>query len=144
MSELARNPRLLRKAQAEVREALRLHAPVPFLLPRQCRERCEVMGYEVPDGTKVLVNAWALGRDGAYWEDAEGGDFEFIPFGAGRRMCPGMALGLANMELVLAGLLYHFDWEVPGGGRPEELDMSEACGITVQRKSKLVLHATQR
>ncbi|KAI4979535.1 hypothetical protein ZWY2020_016288 [Hordeum vulgare] len=186
MSELVRNPRLLRKAQAEVREAckgqrtptegdmgrlsylhlviretLRLHAPVPFLLPRQCRERCEVMGYEVLEGTKVLVNAWAIGRDGAYWEDAErfrperfeaesaamdfkGGNFEFIPFGAGRRMCPGMALGLANMELVLAGLLYHFDWEVPGGGRPEELDMSEACGITVQRRSKLVLHATQR
>ncbi|KAM3296014.1 hypothetical protein ACQJBY_038376 [Aegilops geniculata] len=186
MSELVRNPRVLRKAQAEVREAcksqrtptegdmgrliylrlviretLRLHAPVPFLLPRQCRERCEVMGYDVPEGTKVLVNAWALGRDGAYWEDAEqfkperfeaesaamdfkGGDFEFIPFGAGRRMCPGMALGLANMELVLAGLLYHFDWEIPGGGRPEELDMSEACGMTVRRKSKLALHATRR
>uniref|UniRef100_A0ACD5UD18 Uncharacterized protein n=1 Tax=Avena sativa TaxID=4498 RepID=A0ACD5UD18_AVESA len=188
MSELMRNPRVLRKAQAEVREAfegrrklteddigglsylhlviresLRLHSPVPFLLPRQCREPCEVMGYHVPEGTKVLVNAWALGRDGAYWEDAEafkperfveetgataldfkGGDFEFIPFGAGRRICPGMALGLANMELVLASLLYHFDWELPGGGRPEGLDMSEEFGITIRRKSKLVLRAVQR
>lgn len=185
MSELMRNPRVLRKAQAEVREAfqgqrkltednigrlsylhlvireaLRLHVPVPFLLPRQCREQCEVMGYDIPEGTKVLVNAWALGRDGAYWEDAEafkperfaeetavdfkGGDFEYIPFGAGRRICPGVALGLANMELVLAGLLYHFDWELPGGGRPEGLDMSEAFGITIRRKSKLVLRAVQR
>ncbi|XBH95302.1 hypothetical protein VPH35_085880 [Triticum aestivum] len=188
MSELVKEPRLLRKAQAEVREAfrgqqkltegdmgklsylhlviketLRLHTPVPFLLPRRCREACEVMGYDVPEGTRVLVNAWAMARDGAYWEDAEvfrperfeeesaaaavdfrGGDFEFIPFGAGRRMCPGIALGLANMELVLAGLLYHFDWELPDGGRPEELDMSEAFGLAIRRKSKLVLRATQR
>uniref|UniRef100_A0ACD5USW2 Uncharacterized protein n=1 Tax=Avena sativa TaxID=4498 RepID=A0ACD5USW2_AVESA len=187
MSELVRKPHLLHKAQAEVREALkgqrkitegdvgklsylhlviretlRLHAPVPFLLPRQCRERCEVMGYDIPEGTKVLVNAWAMCRDGAYWEDAEefrperfdasaavdfkGGDFEFIPFGAGRRMCPGMGLGLANMELLLASLLYHFDWELPrgGDGKPEELDMSESFGITVRKKSKLVLRATQR
>jgi cytochrome P450 len=123
------------------------------------------MGYHIPEGTKVLVNAWALGGDGTHWEDAEafkperfteetgaaaaavdfkGGDFEFIPFGAGRRICPGMALGLANMELVLASLLYHFDWELPGGGRPEGLDMSEESGITIRRKSKLVLRAVQR
>lgn len=56
-----------------------------------------------------------------------------------------MGLGLANMELVLATLLYHFDWELPrGDGKPEELDMSESFGITVRRKSKLVLRATQR
>ncbi|CAM0947163.1 unnamed protein product [Alopecurus aequalis] len=186
MSELVRKPHLLHKAQAEVREAfkgqhkiteadmgklnylhlviretLRLHAPVPFLLPRQCREECEVMGYDIPMGAKVLVNTWAMCRDDAYWEDAEefkperfeastamdfkGGDFEFIPFGAGRRMCPGMGLGLANMELMLASLLYHFDWELPrGDGTPEELDMSESFGITIRRKHKLVLRATQR
>uniref|UniRef100_A0A0A9EB17 Uncharacterized protein n=1 Tax=Arundo donax TaxID=35708 RepID=A0A0A9EB17_ARUDO len=184
MSELMKNPRVLQKAQAEVREVfngqhklteddtkklsylplvvketLRLHIPVPFLLPRVCREACQVMGYGIPEGTKVLVNAWAIARDDRYWEDAEvfkperfeasnvdfrGADFEYIPFGAGRRMCPGMALGLANMELALAGLLYHFDWELPYGKRGEELDMSEMCGITVKRKSKLVLHATTR
>ncbi|CAM0948880.1 unnamed protein product [Alopecurus aequalis] len=187
MSELIRNPRVLGIAQAEVRDAfeahgrrklteddmgrlsylhlviretLRLHVPVPFLLPRQCREPCQVMGYDIPVGTKVLVNAWALARDSAYWEDAEafkperfahetvvdfkGCDFEFIPFGAGRRICPGIALGLANMELALASLLYHFDWELAGGGRPEELDMSEAFGITIRKKSKLILRAVQR
>ncbi|KAG0548644.1 hypothetical protein BDA96_01G184300 [Sorghum bicolor] len=188
LSELTRNPRAMRRAQAEVREAfggqqrltesdtarlrylpvvvketLRLHVPVPFLLPRECREACRVMGYDVPRGTKVLVNAWAIARDAAYWDDPEafrperfegtggggvdfrGADLEFIPFGAGRRMCPGMALGLANMELALAGLLYHFDWTLPDGdGDGKVLDMSEAFGITVKRKSKLVLRATPR
>ncbi|KAF7075141.1 hypothetical protein CFC21_079929 [Triticum aestivum] len=189
MSEIVKEPRLLCKVQAEVREVFkgqqkltegdmgklsylhlviketpRLHTPVPFLLPRQCREACEVMGYHVPEGTRVLVNAWAMARDGAYWEDAEvfkperfeegraatvdfrGGDIKFIHFGAGSRMCPGIALGLANMELVLAGLLYHFDWELPDGGRPEELDMAEVFGLAIRRKSGLVLvlRATQR
>ncbi|TVU46271.1 hypothetical protein EJB05_05796, partial [Eragrostis curvula] len=184
MSELVKNPRVMQKAQAEVREAfkgkhklseadmeklsylplviketMRLHIPVPFLLPRVCRETCRVMGYDIPEGTKVLINAWAIARDDKYWEDpkvfkperfetsnvdSKGADFEFIPFGAGRRMCPGMALGLVNMELALASLLYHFDWTLPNGKSMEELDMSEMCGITVKRKSKLVLKATTR
>ncbi|KAE8791116.1 Cytochrome P450 71D7 [Hordeum vulgare] len=88
MSELVRNPRVLHKAQTEVREALhgrskltegdvagrrlsylnlRMHASLPFLLPRQCRKPCEVMGYHIREGTKVLVNVWA----DAYWEDVE-------------------------------------------------------------------------
>uniref|UniRef100_J3L028 Cytochrome P450 n=1 Tax=Oryza brachyantha TaxID=4533 RepID=J3L028_ORYBR len=181
MSELVRNPRVMRKAQDEVRrvlagqdwvteeslgdlhylrlvikESLRLHPPVTMLLPRDCREPCQVLGFDVPEGAMVLVNAWAIGRDPAHWDapeefaperfeqrggaapvaDFKGTDFEYIPFGAGRRMCPGMAFGLANMELALAGLLYHFDWEVPGGG---ELDMTEALGITTRRRSDLLL-----
>ncbi|KAF8674453.1 hypothetical protein HU200_048287 [Digitaria exilis] len=127
-------------------EALRLHAPVPFLLPRECRETCKVMGYDVPKGAKVFVNVWAIARDNKFWGDGEafrperfegcsvdfrGNDFEFTPFGAGRRICPGITHGLANMELVLASLLYHFDWELDG-----ELDMTEAFGITKQPASK--------
>lgn len=183
MSELMKNPRILHKAQAEVRkafkgqdklteddvvkarlsylhlvikEALRMHPPAALLLPRECGETCRVMGYDVPRGTKVFVNVWAIGRDDRYWGDAgafrperfegsavdfKGVDFEFLPFGAGRRMCPGIALGMANMELALASLLFHFDWELPCGVRAEDLDMTETFGITVRRKEKLWVHA---
>nr|XP_020163356.2 sarpagan bridge enzyme-like [Aegilops tauschii subsp. strangulata] len=71
---------------------------------------------------------------------SRGTDFQLVPFGAGRRMCPGITFGLAVMEVALASLLFHFDWELPGG--TEELDMAEAFGITARRKSDLWLHAT--
>ncbi|KAL6653072.1 hypothetical protein ACP70R_011997 [Stipagrostis hirtigluma subsp. patula] len=179
MSELIRNPRVMHKAQTEVRsrlrgkttvtdddmvdlkyvklvikETLRLHPALPFILPRECMEECKVMGYDVPKGITVLVNAWAIGRDPKYWDDADvfkperfedgkidfkGTDFQFIPFGAGRRMCPGMALAQANMELMLVALLYHFDWELPGRVLPTELDMTEEMGMTARRKNDIYL-----
>ncbi|CAN6234791.1 unnamed protein product [Urochloa humidicola] len=184
MSELMRNPGAMEKAQAEVRsklqgkpsvteddlqelkylrlvikETLRLHPALPLLLPRECTEDTKIMGYDVPKGTTVLVNAWAIGRDPEYWEDADafkperfedgkidfkGTDFEFIPFGAGRRMCPGTMFAQAIMELVLATLLYHFDWKLPGGMEPSELDMTEKMGMTVRRKKDLYLHPVVR
>ncbi|XP_048542472.1 desmethyl-deoxy-podophyllotoxin synthase-like [Triticum urartu] len=175
MAELVKNPGAMRKAQEEVRrevagrvtedalgslrylglvikETLRLHPPATLIL-RECRAACRVLGFEVPAGAMVLVNAWAIGRDAASWgADAEefrperfdgsgvdfkGTDLEYIPFGAGRRMCPGVAFGLANVELALASLLYHFEWEVPEPG--EELDMAEAMGLTTRRRSDLLL-----
>uniref|UniRef100_A0A0D9VW13 Cytochrome P450 n=1 Tax=Leersia perrieri TaxID=77586 RepID=A0A0D9VW13_9ORYZ len=175
MLELMKNPRIMHKAQSEVRETfkgqdviteedvaklsylqlviketLRLHPLAPLLIPRECRETCRVMGYDVPKGTKVFVNVWKIGRNDKYWGDGgvfrperfenntidfRGADFEFLPFGA---------VGLANTELALASLLYHFDWQLPGGIKSEELDMSEVFGITVRRKSKLWLHAIPR
>ncbi|KAJ1270551.1 hypothetical protein BS78_06G060600 [Paspalum vaginatum] len=186
MSELMRNPRALHKAQDEVRQAhaaaghpkveegllpnlhylqlviketFRLHPPVPLLLPRECGSPCQVLGFDIPQGTMVIVNAWAIGRDPAHWDQPDeflperfegsavgfkGFDFELIPFGAGRRMCPGMAFGLAQIELALAALLFHFDWELPGGMAAEALDMAEAFGITAQRRSDLLVVAVPR
>ncbi|XVF77888.1 hypothetical protein PTKIN_Ptkin14bG0083800 [Pterospermum kingtungense] len=142
MSEMLKNPRVLKKAQIElvIKETLRLHPPAPLLIPRENRESCEINGYDIPAKTRVIVNAWAIGRDPNYWTDSEkfyperfldssvdfkGVNFEFIPFGAGRRICPGMSLGIANIELPLAQLLYHFDWKFDDGRKLEDIDMTE-------------------
>ncbi|XP_061374474.1 cytochrome P450 71D8-like [Gastrolobium bilobum] len=140
-----------------VKETLRLHPPTPLLLPRECSELTIIDGYEIPIKTKVMVNVWAMGRDPQYWSDAEsftperfdgssidfkGNNFEFIPFGAGRRMCPGMSFGLANIVLPLALLLYHFNWELPNGLKSEDLDMTESFGVAIERKSQLYLIPT--
>ncbi|XP_040377060.1 zealexin A1 synthase-like [Oryza brachyantha] len=184
MSEVVRNPRVMQKAQAELRnklqgkptvteddlvgltyfklvikETLRLHPAAPMLIPRECGESCKVLWYDVPTGTNVLVNAWAIARDPKYWDDAEsfkperfenskfdcrGTDFEYIPFGSGRRMCPGPAFAHAIVELALAALLYHFDWELPGGAAPGELDMADETGVVVRRKNDLCLRPAVR
>ncbi|CAD5179903.1 unnamed protein product [Musa acuminata subsp. malaccensis] len=188
MSELMRNPRVMRRVQEEVRETvggkgkvteedidgmnylrlviketLRLHPPVPLLLPRECREASEVLGYQIPEKTRVFVNIWALGRDPQYWDNAtefeperfegrnsmvdfKGTNFQFLPFGAGRRMCPGMSFGLASLETTLASLIYHFDWELPTGDEQKyiELDMSETFLLSCKRRSELCLRAIPR
>ncbi|XP_051133930.1 salviol synthase-like [Andrographis paniculata] len=173
MAEMLRHPRVLQKAQDEVRrvfanngfvegsefdklkylkfvvkEILRLHPPSPLLLPRQNSEECEINGYKVATKTKVLVNAWAIGRDPKMWKDADsfiperyldlheidykGNNFEYIPFGAGRRICPGSLFGLAYVEHALAALLLYFDWV-----SPENVDMAESFGATARRKYPL-------
>lgn len=129
-----------------IKETLRLHPVVPLLLPRECQETCKVMDYDIPICTIVLVNVWVISRDPKYWDDAKtfrlerfedghvdfkGMNFEYLPFGAGRRMCPGVAFAEAIMELALASLLYHFDWEFPDGISPAKMDMMEVMGSTV-------------
>ncbi|CAN1337023.1 Premnaspirodiene oxygenase [Linum perenne] len=181
MSELMKNPRVLNKAQAEIRHALkgkmiiteediqgltylksviketfRLHPSIPLLIPRESNKDCVVGSYEIPAKTRVIVNAWAIGRHSKTWEDKEsfvperfdgseidykGKHFELIPFGAGRRICPGIAYAIANIELVLAQLLYYFNWELPDGMTEEDLDMSEVFGLAVGRKNQLHLVA---
>nr|QSK97099.1 P450 mono-oxygenase [Curcuma wenyujin] len=182
MSELIKNPKAMEKVQKEMREAmqgktkleesdipkfsylnlviketLRLHPPGPLLLPRVCSETCEVMGYRVPAGARVIINAFALGRDEQYWgSDAEsfkperfegssvdfkGFNYEFIPFGTGRRMCPGMTFALSSVEVALAYLLFHFDWMLPQGMKIEDLDMMEISGLATPRRSPLLLLA---
>ncbi|KAJ6808226.1 cytochrome P450 71A9-like [Iris pallida] len=139
-----------------MKEVFRVHPPVPLLLQRETIQQCRVDGYDIPAKTRLLVNTVAIGRDASVWErpeefdperfvgsaiDIRGHDFELIPFGAGRRICPGMGVGILVVELALANLLYSFDWELPEGTTKEDIDMSEAPGITVHRKSHLRLVA---
>ncbi|CAL4933499.1 unnamed protein product [Urochloa decumbens] len=180
MAELMANPRVLKKVQLQIRqlmagqaivheealrnlgylkaiikETLRLHPPAA-LVPRVCLEDCKIQGYDLPQGTIILTNVWAISRDPKYWEnpdmfiperfevdcalDYKGIDFEFTPFGTSRRICPGINFANANMEIALASLLYHFDWKLPIGVKPEKLDMTEVFGVTVRRKAELLLH----
>ncbi|XP_037489119.1 premnaspirodiene oxygenase-like [Triticum dicoccoides] len=145
----------IRYLKLVMKEALRLHPPAPLLVGRESIDVCEVDGYTIPAKSRVLVNVWAIGQDPKYWDAPEefkperfekgdidfmGSHYEFTTFGAGRRMCPGISYGLASMELALVSLLYHFDWSLPEG--VSELDMGEAPGLGVRRRSPLLLRAT--
>ncbi|CAL9047431.1 cytochrome P450 71A1-like [Musa acuminata AAA Group] len=141
-----------------IKETMRLHPPAPLMLPRETMLTIELNGCIIPPKTMIYVNAWAIGRDPNSWErpdifnperfmhgssDTKGQDFKFIPFGEGRRICPGKNLGMLVVELVLANLLYSFNWHLPLGLTKEDVDMEEAPGITVHRKSALCLMATE-
>lgn len=138
-----------------IKETLRLHPPGPILVPRESIEACVINGYTIPAKTRVIINAWAISRDPRYWENAEefkperfegasidfyGNNYEYTPFGSGRRMCPGYNYGLASIELTLAQLLHSFDWSLPNGIK--EVDMSEVVSLSLRRKEHLVLLAT--
>nr|XP_016493650.1 PREDICTED: premnaspirodiene oxygenase-like isoform X2 [Nicotiana tabacum] len=140
-----------------IKETFRLHPALPLLLPRECREETDLNGYTIPLKTKVVVNVWAMGRDPKYWDDVEsfkperfehnsmdyiGNNYEYLPFGSGRRICPGISFGLANVYFPLAQLLYHFDWKLPTGINPSELDLTEAAGVACATKNDLHLIAT--
>ncbi|KAH7515597.1 hypothetical protein FEM48_Zijuj10G0043400 [Ziziphus jujuba var. spinosa] len=134
---------------------MRLHPPVPLLIPRESMEECNLDGYEIPAKTRVLINAYAIGRDPQSWEDplvysperfeddsnidVKDQEYNFLPFGGGRRGCPGSAFGLATLEIALARLLFHFDWELPQGVGPQDVDTDESFGLVTFKKSALVL-----
>ncbi|OEL15591.1 Geraniol 8-hydroxylase [Dichanthelium oligosanthes] len=143
--------------QAVIKETFRLHPPVPLLLPRQAEAATEIMGYIIPKGARVLVNVWAMGQDKDIWPQPEkfmperflesmidfrGADFELIPFGAGRRICPGMALGTRMIHLVLASLLNQFKWRLPAEAERNGVDMAEKFGVTLKKASPLCAIAT--
>ncbi|KAH9624596.1 hypothetical protein KSS87_010299 [Heliosperma pusillum] len=143
--------------KAVIKETLRLHPPIPLLVPRLSTQDAKINGYDIPSGTLVIINAWAIQRNSASWDDPEkffpdrflncpidykGQDFELIPFGAGRRICPGITFAAANIELVLANLVHKFDWTLPGGAEGKSLDTNECTGLTVHRKTPLLAVAT--
>ncbi|CAO2206721.1 unnamed protein product [Urochloa humidicola] len=143
--------------KAVLKEVLRLHPAAPLLVPHESTAPAVVQGYEIPAGTVLFVNAWAIGRDPAAWDapeefrperfvggggapvDFRGADYQLIPFGAGQRICPGISFALPVLELALVGLLRHFDWELPAGMSTAELDMGEAPGLTTPPRVPLVL-----
>jgi len=139
--------------QAVVKETFRLHPSTPLLLPRLAGEACEVEGYYIPKNARLLVNTWGIQRDPDVWErplefdpdrfvgstvDVRGTDFQVIPFGAGRRICAGVSMGIRMVQLMLASLLHSFDWSLPEGQQPENLDMAEAYGLTLQKAVPLL------
>ncbi|RCV39930.1 hypothetical protein SETIT_9G010600v2 [Setaria italica] len=141
-----------------VKETLRLHPVVPLLAPRETMRHIKICGYDVPAKTRIFVNVWTIGRDPASWSNPEefdpdrfegngvnfnGAHFELLPFGAGRRMCPGVAMGVTIVEFTLANLLHCFEWELPDGMTTEDVSMEEAGGLTVNKKVPLVLVPTR-
>lgn len=184
MAELIKNPRVQQKVQAELdhvigldrvmsesdfsnlpylqsvaKEALRLHPPTPLMLPHRANANVKIGGYDIPKGSNVHVNVWAVARDPAVWKDPEefrperfleedvdmkGHDFRLLPFGAGRRVCPGAQLGINLVTSMLGHLLHHFNWAPPEGVNPEDLDMSENPGLVSYMRTPLQAIPTSR
>nr|AHI15953.1 flavonoid 3',5'-hydroxylase [Pohlia nutans] len=138
----------LKYLQAIIKETLRLHPETPLLLPHKNEDACKAFGYDIPAQTCLMVNVGAIARDPSVWEDPlefkperfldgmphanvdyQGNHFELLPFGSGRRLCPGMVLGTTMVHILVATLLHSFDWTLPNGLQPMDLDMSEAEGI---------------
>ncbi|GAA0163787.1 oxygenase [Lithospermum erythrorhizon] len=130
-----------------VKEILRIHPGGPFLVPRKPTEDVVVHGYTIPKDSNVLISTWALGRDPSLWQnplefrperfensevDVRGHNFELIPFGAGRRICPGMPLALKMIPLMLGSLINTFNWTMAPGMIPEDINMEEEVGLTIQ------------
>ncbi|KAL8117306.1 trimethyltridecatetraene synthase-like [Apium graveolens] len=139
--------------EAIVKETMRLHPLVPLLAPHFALEDCKVAGYDIDKGTTVFINVWGIGRDETLWDDAEkfwpdrflskkidvkGQHFELLPFGSGRRMCPGYVLGLKVVTSIIGNLLHGFNWKLPDNMKNEELGMDEVYGLGTTRKYPLV------
>lgn len=139
---------------AVIKETLRLHPPLPFLLPRFPSKSTTIGGYSIPKGTKIFLNVWAIQRDPSVWENpnefvperflsgegsqvqfSSGNNFGFIPFGSGRRICAGVPLAERIVIYILASFLHLFEWTLPPG---EKLDLSDKFGIVVKKRDTLI------
>ncbi|KAL8482677.1 hypothetical protein ACS0TY_025638 [Phlomoides rotata] len=141
--------------KAVINETFRLYPLAPLLVPREAMEKCTLEGYKIEPKTVVYVNAWAVARHPECWEnpheflperflnsdiDIKGQDFTVIPFGSGRRICPGMSMGLIDVELTIANLLCSFDWELPEGIRVQDVDTDVLPGIAMHKKNALLVN----
>lgn len=130
--------------QNVINETLRLYPPIPLLGAREASEDCVVGGFDVPCGTMMVVNAWAIHRNSELWDEptkfqperfegwsGEGpGGYRLIPFGGGRRACPGAGLANRLIGLVLGSLIQSFEWERIS---EDKVDMSEGLGLTMPK-----------
>ncbi|GFP93254.1 cytochrome p450 98a2 [Phtheirospermum japonicum] len=182
MAELIKNPRVQKKAQDELdrvighervmteldfsnlpylqcvaKEALRLHPPTPLMLPHRANANVKIGGYDIPKGSNVHVNVWAVARDPEVWNnpsefrperfleedvDMKGHDYRLLPFGAGRRVCPGAQLGINLVTSMIGHLLHHFDWAAPS--TQQEIDMGENPGLVTYMRTPLEAIPTPR
>ncbi|XP_031259469.1 3,9-dihydroxypterocarpan 6A-monooxygenase-like [Pistacia vera] len=153
-SDIANLPYL----QAIVKEILRLHPTGPLVV-RESSEDCIIAGYMIPAKTRLFVNLWSLGRDSSHWEnphefrperflsekwcrnnqflDVRGQNFPMIPFGSGRRSCPGATLALHFVPTTIAAIIQCFELKV-GYGENDIVDMEEGPGLTLRRAHSLV------
>ena len=180
MTELIRNPNIMKKVQHEIRttlgdnkerltaddlnhlhylkhvikETFRLHPAAPLLLPRETMSDIKIQGYDIPKKSQMMINVYSIARDPKIWSnpdefnpdrfidssvDYKGLNFELLPFGSGRRICPGMNMGIATVELGLLNLLYFFDWAVPEGKTIKDMDLEETGSLIISKKSTLEL-----
>lgn len=137
-----------------IKETLRLHPVAPLLVVREVMSHFKMNEYDIFPKDLIIINAWGIARDPSYWDkpeeffperfiensiDFRGQHFEFLPFGSGRRICPGINMGLAAVELALANLLYCFNWEAPKGMENHDINLDEKGGITLSKKIPLEL-----
>lgn len=145
--------------QSITKESLRLHPPTPLMLPRRANTNVKIGGYDILKDSVVHVNVWAIARDPEIWKnplefrperfleddvDMKGADFRLLPFGAGRRVCPGAQLGINLVTSKIAHLLHHFSWDVPNGTSPNEIDMGASPGVVTFMRSPLKAVPTPR
>ncbi|KAI3756503.1 hypothetical protein L1987_56324 [Smallanthus sonchifolius] len=158
MNNVVEEPHLhkLTYMDAVIKETFRLHPPLPLLLQRCPDESCKVGGYTIPKDTIVYMNVWAIHRDPNNWPnplefkperfvngnwDYNGNNMKFLPFGSGRRICPGIPLGEMMLMYILASLLHSFDWNLP---KDDEFDLFDEFGLVTKKKKALVAIPSQR
>ncbi|KAL3655208.1 hypothetical protein CASFOL_000994 [Castilleja foliolosa] len=179
MSLLLNNPETLTKAQTEIdsivghsrlvddsdlshlpylngiiNETLRMYPAAPLLVPHEASADCTLGGYQVPQGTMLLVNAWAIQNDPNLWDEPrtfkperflsleeQRDGFVLMPFGNGRRRCPGENFAVRVVGLAIASLVQCFEWERVDG---EMVDMSEGPGLTMPKARPLVAKCRPR
>ncbi|KAI9174434.1 hypothetical protein LWI28_017186 [Acer negundo] len=146
--------------QCIVKEAMRLHPSTPLMLPHRANSHIKISGYNIPKGTVVHFNIWAIARDPSIWDDPlefkpdrfvnndvdiKGRqDFRMLPFGAGRRICPGAQLGVNLVTSMIGHMLHHFEWTQPEAVRLDEIDMSKSPGLACYMLTPLQAVPTPR